>query len=77
MGDQKRPRGEVHSQPAPTKEEGYPGKLDITVTYTLTNDNELKIDYKPKPTKPRPVNLTITATGTWARRPPAMFSIIS
>ena len=39
-------------------EEGYPGKLQVTVTYTLTDDNELKIDYRAVTDKPTPCNLT-------------------
>lgn len=39
-------------------DEGYPGKLDVTVTYTLTHNNELKIDYEAKTDKPTVVNLT-------------------
>src|SRR5262249_48373087 len=39
-------------------EEGYPGKVAVTVLYTLTNQNELKIEYLATADKPTPVNLT-------------------
>jgi len=39
-------------------EEGYPGKLDVTVLMTLTDQNGLTIDYTAETDKPTPVNLT-------------------
>src|SRR5262249_34952971 len=43
---------------SPDGEEGFPGKLDITVTYTLTNTNTLTIDYAATTDKPTIVALT-------------------
>jgi aldose 1-epimerase len=43
---------------SPDGDEGYPGKLDLTVTYTLTDDNALRIEYTAVTDKPTPVNLT-------------------
>jgi aldose 1-epimerase len=43
---------------SPDGEEGFPGKLDVTVNMTLTDRNEMVIDYLAKTTKPTPVNLT-------------------
>ncbi|MFZ2054680.1 MAG: aldose epimerase family protein [Candidatus Aminicenantales bacterium] len=42
---------------SPDGEEGYPGKLNISVVYTLTDRNELKIGYEAKSDKATPVNL--------------------
>lgn len=39
-------------------EEGYPGKLKVTVTYTLADADELRIDYEATANKPTICNLT-------------------
>lgn len=39
-------------------EEGYPGKLTVTVIMKLTDANEFLIDYTATTTKPTPINLT-------------------
>ncbi len=39
-------------------EEGYPGKLDVTVTYTITPANELRIEYHALASEDTVANLT-------------------
>lgn len=39
-------------------EEGYPGKLNITVNYVLSDNNTLRISYAARTDKATPVNLT-------------------
>jgi aldose 1-epimerase len=46
------------SYTSPDGEEGYPGKLSITVSYVITEQNALRISYTAKTDKATPVNLT-------------------
>lgn len=46
------------SYTSPDMEEGFPGKLDITVSYTLQKDNAIRIDYEAVTDKPTVINLT-------------------
>jgi aldose 1-epimerase len=39
-------------------DQGYPGKLDVTVVYTLTPDNALDLSFDAVTDRPTPVNLT-------------------
>ena len=39
-------------------EEGYPGKLKVSVIYTLTDDDAIKIEYQAITDKKTPINLT-------------------
>jgi aldose 1-epimerase len=43
---------------SPNGEEGYPGKVDITVSYTLTQQNELRIEYSATTDQPTPLSIT-------------------
>ena len=48
----------VFTYSSPAGEEGYPGKLDVTVTYTITNSSELRIDYRALADQDTVANLT-------------------
>jgi aldose 1-epimerase len=50
--------GVKFSHTSPDGDEGYPGRLDVTVTYTLSDDNALRIEYAATTDKPTVVNLT-------------------
>ncbi|WP_206107984.1 aldose epimerase family protein [Paludisphaera soli] len=43
---------------SPHGEEGYPGKLDVSVTFTVTADDALKIEYTATTDKATPINLS-------------------
>lgn len=50
--------GVAFSMESPDGDQGFPGKLDVTVTYTLRNDNSLTIDYVATTDKDTVLNLT-------------------
>lgn len=51
-------RGVELSLTSPDGDEGYPGKLRVTVRYTLNNRDELEVFYRAQTDKPTVVNLT-------------------
>jgi aldose 1-epimerase len=50
--------GAVMAYSSPAGEQGFPGKLDVTILYTLTEDNRLRIDYEARTDAPTVLNLT-------------------
>jgi aldose 1-epimerase len=55
---EKNEAGVRFSYTSPDGEEGYPGRLEVTVTYSLNEANELSFDYRAEATKATPINLT-------------------
>lgn len=43
---------------SPDNDEGFPGKLEVSVVMSLSDRNELTLDYTAKTSKPTPVSLT-------------------
>lgn len=43
---------------SPDGDQGYPGRLSVTVTITLNEENELTFEYRAETEAPTPVNLT-------------------
>jgi aldose 1-epimerase len=43
---------------SPDGEEGYPGRLELTVTYSLTDNNELRLDYHANTDQDTIINFT-------------------
>lgn len=50
--------GIAFTRSSPDGEDGYPGKLDVTVVYELNNDNALTLRYHAVTDQATPVNLT-------------------
>jgi len=56
--EQAGPSGVRFTHVSPDGDEGYPGKLTVTVNYTLTDADELRIDYAATTDAPTVLNLT-------------------
>lgn len=56
--DDERGVGVVLTLVSPDGDQGYPGRLQVTVTYTLTDNNELLTEYEAETDRATPVNLT-------------------
>ena len=50
--------GITFTRSSPDGEDGYPGKLDVTLTYALDNDNALSLRYHAVTDQATPINLT-------------------
>ena len=50
--------GVTFTRSSPHGEDGYPGKLDVTLTYELDNDNALSLRYHAVTDQATPINLT-------------------
>lgn len=50
--------GAVLRYASPDGEQGFPGRLDVSITYTLTADNSLRIDYAARTNRSTVLNLT-------------------
>ncbi|MGK5024765.1 aldose epimerase family protein [Janthinobacterium sp. RB2R34] len=50
--------GVTFTRSSPDGEDGYPGKLDVSVVYELNNDNALSLRYHAVTDQATPVNLT-------------------
>ena len=50
--------GITFTRSSPHGEDGYPGKLDVTVVYELDNDNALSLRYHAVTDQATPINLT-------------------
>lgn len=50
--------GVVFTHVSPDGDEGFPGRVDVTVTYTLTADNVWRVDYEATTDKLTPINMT-------------------
>jgi len=48
----------VFRHESPHLEEGYPGRLEVSVTYTLNERDELRIDYEARTDRTTPISLT-------------------